>query len=114
VEVRSSGMCGSDLHFYRAPHNPEMRMERRIIGGHEPSGIIAAVGRACPHTSPELATGSWSNHTTAARHVCIAVLAGPQLCNPAHTLGLQRECPRQSRTVHEGARKHLDPLARLV
>jgi len=48
IAMRASGMCGSDLHFYRAsgaagalglggPGEP-------IIAGHEPCGIVAAVG----------------------------------------------------------------------
>jgi 2-desacetyl-2-hydroxyethyl bacteriochlorophyllide A dehydrogenase len=42
VAVKASGMCGSDLHYYRvatkdAPANP-------TIAGHEPAGVVAAVG----------------------------------------------------------------------
>src|SRR5882757_4842135 len=55
VEMKASGMCGSDLHQYRrsrsggstggiaAPTTP-------VIAGHEPCGIIAAVG---PGVSPK-------------------------------------------------------------
>ena len=50
VEMKASGMCGSDLHQYRRPKgggpaatglpvNPQP-----VIVGHEPAGIIAAVG----------------------------------------------------------------------
>lgn len=50
VEMKASGMCGSDLHQYRRkkgggaaatglPVNPEP-----VIVGHEPAGVIAAVG----------------------------------------------------------------------
>jgi threonine dehydrogenase-like Zn-dependent dehydrogenase len=49
VEMKASGMCGSDLHQYRRsrgggasgglPVNPDP-----VIGGHEPCGIVAAVG----------------------------------------------------------------------
>src|SRR5271170_8448733 len=50
VEMKASGMCGSDLHQYRRPKtggasigglpvNPDP-----VIGGHEPCGIVAAVG----------------------------------------------------------------------
>lgn len=40
VAIKASGMCGSDLHYYRsaaAPSDP-------IVAGHEPAGVIAAVG----------------------------------------------------------------------
>lgn len=49
VEMKASGMCGSDLHQYRRkkglgaapglPVNPQP-----VIVGHEPAGVIAAVG----------------------------------------------------------------------
>jgi len=57
IEMKASGMCGSDLHQYRrskaggetgglaAPSAP-------TIAGHEPCGIVAAVGTA---VSPSLA-----------------------------------------------------------
>lgn len=43
IEMRASGMCGSDLHTYRGP-----RREQPLIGGHEPAGVIASVGRGVP------------------------------------------------------------------
>lgn len=40
VEIKASGMCGSDLHSYRkATSNSD-----KIIAGHEPSGVVAALG----------------------------------------------------------------------
>lgn len=57
VEMKASGMCGSDLHFYRHGMAEVIRMlgfkdlasrgiseDTLIIGGHEPCGVIAAVG----------------------------------------------------------------------
>jgi threonine dehydrogenase-like Zn-dependent dehydrogenase len=41
IEIKASGMCGSDLHYYRAPRNPNAAP---LIGGHEPCGVVAAVG----------------------------------------------------------------------
>ena len=40
VEIKASGMCGSDLHAYRKATGDS----DKIIGGHEPSGVIAALG----------------------------------------------------------------------
>jgi D-arabinose 1-dehydrogenase-like Zn-dependent alcohol dehydrogenase len=40
VEIKASGMCGSDLHPYRKAAGDS----DKIIGGHEPSGIVAAIG----------------------------------------------------------------------
>ena len=50
VEIKASGMCGSDLHQYRRPKsggaaigglpvNPDP-----VIAGHEPCGVVAAIG----------------------------------------------------------------------
>ncbi len=39
VQVKASGMCGSDLHTYRGP-----RVDRPTIGGHEPAGVVIDVG----------------------------------------------------------------------
>src|SRR2546429_529208 len=50
LEIKASGMCGSDLHNYRAPaHAPGtvtggIKREAGMIAGHEPCGIVAAVG----------------------------------------------------------------------
>jgi threonine dehydrogenase-like Zn-dependent dehydrogenase len=43
IEVRSSGLCGSDIHAYRRPksHNDP---RAGMIGGHEPSGVVVALG----------------------------------------------------------------------
>jgi len=45
-------MCGSDLHTYRAPANPGgvvtggIKRAAGVIAGHEPCGVVAAVGTA--------------------------------------------------------------------
>jgi threonine dehydrogenase-like Zn-dependent dehydrogenase len=44
VEVRASGMCGSDLHEYRKPKGSAPN----VIAGHEPAGVIVAVGDTVP------------------------------------------------------------------
>jgi threonine dehydrogenase-like Zn-dependent dehydrogenase len=50
LEIKASGMCGSDLHQYRAPSSPDGAVTGGIqrvagtIAGHEPCGVVAAVG----------------------------------------------------------------------
>src|SRR5256712_131509 len=50
LEIKASGMCGSDLHNYRASAQPAgavtggIKREAGMIAGHEPCGIVAAVG----------------------------------------------------------------------
>jgi D-arabinose 1-dehydrogenase-like Zn-dependent alcohol dehydrogenase len=41
LEIKASGMCGSDLHYYRRPPNPAAAP---VIAGHEPCGVVAAIG----------------------------------------------------------------------
>jgi threonine dehydrogenase-like Zn-dependent dehydrogenase len=50
LEIKASGMCGSDLHNYRAPAMPEgavtggIKRMTGVIAGHEPCGVVVAVG----------------------------------------------------------------------
>jgi threonine dehydrogenase-like Zn-dependent dehydrogenase len=48
VEIKASGMCGSDLKFYRAAGNTTAlglgKLSGPVIAGHEPCGTVAAVG----------------------------------------------------------------------
>ena len=44
VEIQASGMCGSDLKFYRANSGPSSLGlggdDKPVIAGHEPCGVI--------------------------------------------------------------------------
>src|SRR3954469_17509516 len=50
VEMKASGMCGSDLHQYRRPRSGGESIgglpvnPHPVIGGHEPCGVVAAIG----------------------------------------------------------------------
>src|SRR5580658_4170210 len=50
VEIKASGMCGSDLKFYRATGETSSlglgKVSGPVIAGHEPCGIVAAIGSA--------------------------------------------------------------------
>ena len=52
LEIKASGMCGSDLHNYRAPASPGgvvtggIARQAGMIAGHEPCGVVAAAGSA--------------------------------------------------------------------
>lgn len=43
VAIKASGLCGSDLHAYREPKTVRTP-DKYCIAGHEPCGVIAAVG----------------------------------------------------------------------
>src|SRR6185369_809488 len=48
LEIKASGMCGSDLKFYRAVGGASSlglgKLSGPVIAGHEPCGVVAAVG----------------------------------------------------------------------
>jgi threonine dehydrogenase-like Zn-dependent dehydrogenase len=50
LEIKASGMCGSDLKYYRAPKGSSgaasigVAASGPVIAGHEPCGIVAAIG----------------------------------------------------------------------
>jgi 2-desacetyl-2-hydroxyethyl bacteriochlorophyllide A dehydrogenase len=49
LEIKASGMCGSDLKFYRSPAGEAMKAlgftaGATVIAGHEPCGVVVAVG----------------------------------------------------------------------
>src|SRR6185437_9539126 len=51
LEMKASGMCGSDLHQYRRPKGGTQATglpmpTRPVIAGHEPCGVVAAIGSA--------------------------------------------------------------------
>jgi threonine dehydrogenase-like Zn-dependent dehydrogenase len=52
LEIKASGMCGSDLKYYRAKGGAASlglgKVAGPIIGGHEPCGVVAAVGAGVP------------------------------------------------------------------
>lgn len=43
VEMKASGICGTDLRFYRDSHGPNAEP---FIAGHEPCGVVAEIGPA--------------------------------------------------------------------
>ena len=52
LEIKASGMCGSDLHFYRAEDGAQSLGlggdGNPVIAGHEPCGVVVARGSAVP------------------------------------------------------------------
>ena len=68
LEMKASGMCGSDLHQYRRPKgvasnatglpaNPDP-----VIGGHEPCGVVVAVGSAVPSSQAKIGDRMMCHH----------------------------------------------------
>jgi threonine dehydrogenase-like Zn-dependent dehydrogenase len=74
VEVRSAGICGSDLHFYRG----EFKARPGIVPGHEVAGTVTAAGAGVRHVregdlvgiEPLLSCGTCGFCLTGNYHVC--------------------------------------------
>ncbi len=77
VKIRASGLCGTDLHRYRAAEPTDM------ITGHEPCGVIAELGAGAP---PGLAIGDRVMvHHYAGCGICeICAMGYEQLCPHGH------------------------------
>ena len=82
LEIKASGLCGSDLHPFRAPHDPALPIERRIIGGHEPAGVVVAVGAGVAAHVARIGDRVMVHHYHGCS-VCRHCRSGwPQLCLP--------------------------------
>jgi len=44
VRIKSVGVCGSDVHYFKDGRIGDTLVERPIVLGHEPAGVIEAVG----------------------------------------------------------------------
>jgi D-arabinose 1-dehydrogenase-like Zn-dependent alcohol dehydrogenase len=67
LEIKASGMCGSDLKFYRAAGNEAASLGlggsgKQVIAGHEPCGIIAAVGPGVSETEARVGQRVMNHH----------------------------------------------------
>ena len=69
LAVKASGMCGTDLHAYRRPKGtpPTARhlfQDGPIIGGHEPCGVIVALGALVPSAFGKIGDRVMVHHYT--------------------------------------------------
>jgi threonine dehydrogenase-like Zn-dependent dehydrogenase len=95
VEMKASGMCGSDLHGYRrAKNSPGSPLHQfhtgPVVCGHEPCGVIAAIGPGVPADAGKLGDRVMVHHY-AACGFCNECRAGwPQLCEtkPVRVYGM--------------------------
>jgi threonine dehydrogenase-like Zn-dependent dehydrogenase len=67
LEIKASGMCGSDLHRYRAAPGGSMaggvrRSASPTIAGHEPCGVVVAVGSAVSETEARIGQRVMDHH----------------------------------------------------
>ncbi|KAH6905535.1 NADP(H)-dependent ketose reductase [Coprinopsis sp. MPI-PUGE-AT-0042] len=51
VEVVTTGLCGSDLHYFAHGRNGDFKVRQDFVLGHEAGGIVTAVGSAVSNVS---------------------------------------------------------------
>ncbi|EIN08313.1 GroES-like protein [Punctularia strigosozonata HHB-11173 SS5] len=52
VEILSTGLCGSDLHYYLHGRNGDFALQAPLVLGHEAAGVVTAVGAGVRHLVP--------------------------------------------------------------
>jgi threonine dehydrogenase-like Zn-dependent dehydrogenase len=68
IAMKASGMCGSDLKFYRSPPGAAQAAlglgdsREPFIGGHEPCGVVAARGAGVPEREAPLGQRVMCHH----------------------------------------------------
>jgi len=89
LEIKASGMCGSDLHFYRASSSEDGGAKSLglggdgspVIAGHEPCGVVAARGSAVPEALAPLGARAMCHHYSGCG-ICPSCRSGwSQLCD---------------------------------
>jgi threonine dehydrogenase-like Zn-dependent dehydrogenase len=66
LEIKASGMCGSDLKFYRASGGAAaLGFSTRsgpVIAGHEPCGVVVAIGAGVPENQAQIGMRAMQHH----------------------------------------------------
>jgi len=57
IQVASTGLCGSDLHYYSAGRNGDFAVRAPLVLGHESAGTITALGAGVAVSHPHLRVG---------------------------------------------------------
>ena len=83
LRIEAAGICGSDLHFYQS--TPEvLGIRRGVVIGHEPSGVIEAIGSCVDHL--QVGDRVTVNHTLGCGHCEYCRAGATVLC--AENLGI--------------------------
>lgn len=79
VAMKASGMCGSDLHSYRAPSS-ERAKRRPNVAGHEPCGVIAARGAHVTEDEAPIGQRVMIHHYSGCGHCKMCQIGYTQMC----------------------------------
>ena len=90
VELKASGMCGSDLRFYRASGETASlglgKVSGPVIAGHEPCGMVAAVGSAVDERTARIGARVMVHHYSGCG-TCVHCRTGwSQMCTEGSTV----------------------------
>jgi threonine dehydrogenase-like Zn-dependent dehydrogenase len=81
IEVKASGLCGTDLHRYRRTADQVDADGGSCIAGHEPAGVVAAVGPGVRPTVAQVGDRVMVHHYSGCAQ-CVQCRSGwPQLCD---------------------------------
>src|SRR5712692_5765462 len=91
LEIKASGMCGSDLKFYRADGNETASLGlggsgKQVIAGHEPCGVIAALGPGVSETEGRVGQRVMNHHYTGCGRCKHCRVGWSQLCKAGITV----------------------------
>jgi D-arabinose 1-dehydrogenase-like Zn-dependent alcohol dehydrogenase len=67
LEIKASGMCGTDLKYYRATDGAGSiglgkRSDQPVVGGHEPCGVVVEVGKGVWSPLAKIGTRVMNHH----------------------------------------------------
>jgi len=89
LEMKASGICGSDLHMYRGPRGMSLlgaTPSEPVIRGHEPCGVVAAIGPGVAENQAKIGDRVMVHHYTGCG-VCRHCRTGwPQMCDQQRPL----------------------------
>jgi threonine dehydrogenase-like Zn-dependent dehydrogenase len=80
VEMKASGLCGSDLHRFRSAAIPEAERAELCVCGHEPAGIVAAVGAGVTSEKTKVGDRVMVNHYSGCTRCAQCRSGWPQMC----------------------------------
>lgn len=84
VAIRASGLCGSDLHYYRDLPGG-VTTSGGCVGGHEPAGVVRAVGPGVPTEVAAIGDRVMVHHYAGCTHCNHCRSGWPQMCSTAPT-----------------------------
>jgi L-iditol 2-dehydrogenase len=89
VSVVSTGLCGSDLHYYLQGRNGDFALQAPLVLGHEAAGIVTAVGPGVKNLVPgqrvAIEAGIMCNHCDYCKSGRYNLCKGMRFCSSAKT-----------------------------